>query len=603
MEVILTLSNRITLAGAIPLLVAVALAVLVAAIALAPSRPASAAPTAANCDLSPMFLDMLLERYSLKSYQCNELDISGAPATILARDGYAYADGETENTWDFSGQDLDSFAISDDDAKILRELTDADTDLTNDPAGTVVEQGVLYIDLTDNPLTVDDVSFKNIPNNVAVVLSAESNVSGFQATDYEVTENGASYISIAFPNLIPDGADPATVAFTVTLGDDAISDRSDALGDGNTTRLIDFGVTDDADGFSAADDATRTFVANSEAEDKIFYWPITVGKDNSNDDDWDISLTITETTPRDAAVVPEFDLTNDEADVTVLDADAPAVSVCDRSEHVEDAILAFATDSIDGGARTGADGWDGNDRCGEITARDLGTIPTLTIVDNDDAEPIADLIAGDFESLTGLTALTITGARSLPSGIFAGVGKDGSDLVTIRFGPNTSTDDDVDKVGNFKPSTIPAHIWADQEEDQVIILADDLDDDDNGVTKGLDAALYEGEENGHFFVLTSTTTAKYVLGNSVVFGTGADATTFLGGAPELVPDATATDKPMVVRFAVDIPNVDDEDKGDRNMWLFLFNTDNDDAVGAPDADPDDASDLKALAIVAITDDD
>jgi hypothetical protein len=611
MEVILTLSNRITLAGAIPLLVAVALAVLVAAIALAPSRPAMAGATAANCGLSPMFLDMLLDRYGLKSYQCNSLHLGGTADDIHSGGSprYTLADGEKGDTWDFSGQDLDSFAISDDDAAILKAITDSRATIPADDAntpnvdeslgtGTVVEAGVLYIDLTDNPITVDDVDFKNIPKNVAVVLSADSNITGFQLADYEVTENAAGYVSVAFPNLIPDAQ--STLAFTVTLSGDATSDRSDALGAGNTTRLIDFGVVDSADGFSAADDATRTFVANSEAEDKIFYWPITVGKDNSNGDDWDFRATITETTARAADVVPEFDLTNDYADVTVLDADAPAVSVCDRSEHVEDAILAIARVRA---AATDATTWDGNDRCGEITSRDLGTIDTLSIVDTDDAEPIADLIAGDFESLSGLTALTITGARSLPSGIFAGVGKAGSDLVTIRFGQNTSTDDDVDKVGNFKPSTIPSHIWDDQEEDQVIILADDLDDDDKGVTSGLDAALYAGEEGGHFFVLTSTTTAKYVLGNSVVFGTGADATTFLGGSPELVPDATATDKPMVVRFAVDIPNVDDKDKGDRNMWLFLFNTDNDDTVGAPDADPDDASDLKALAIVAITDDD
>jgi hypothetical protein len=611
MEVILTLSNRITFAGAIPLLVAVALAVLVAAIALAPSSPASAAPTAANCELSPLFRDMLLERYSLKAYQCNELDISGAPADIIARTGYAYADGETATTWDFSGQDLDSFAISDDDAKILRELTDSDSDLTNDPAGTVVEQGVLYIDLTDNPLTVADVNFKNIPNNVAVILSAESNVSGFQATDYEVTENGASYISVAFPNLIPDAS--STVAFTVTLGDDATSSVSAALGIAATNRtgLIQFGTTDAGPSkanVESANDPSRTFVADSEAEDKIFYWPITVGKDNSNDDDWDISLKITETSPREATVIPEFDLTNDEADVTVLDADAPAVSVCDRSEHVEDAILAFAGNA-DGTTplptpQTGTyPNWDGNNRCGDITSRDLGTIAVLDILDTDDREPITDLIAGDFESLSGLTSLTITGARSLPSGIFAGVGSAGSDLVTIRFAQNTSTDDDIDNVGNFKPSTIPSHIWDDQEEDQVIILADDLDDDDMGVTSGLDAALYAGEENGHFFVLTSTTTAKYVLGNSVVFGTGDGATTFLGGAPGLVPHATADDKPMVVRFAVDVPNVDDKDKGDRTMWLFLFKTDNDATVGDPDTDPSDASDLAALATVAITDDD
>ena len=604
MEVILTLSNRITFAGAIPLLVAVALAVLVAAIALAPSRPASAAPNSGTCDLSPMLLDMLLERYGQKSFECNTFDLSGT-ADVIHSGGsprYTLADGEMGNTWDFSGENLDSFAISDDDAKILRELTDTDADLTNDPAGTVVEDGVLYIDLTNNPLTVADVNFKNIPNNVAIVLSADSTVTGFQATDYEVTEDATGYVSVAFPNLIPDGS--STVEFTVTMSGDATSDRSDALGDGNTTRLIQFGVTDAGPSkanVESADDATRTFVANSEADDKIFYWPITAAKDNSNDEDWDFRLKIAETTPRATDVVPEFDLSNDEADITVLDADAPAVSVCDRSEHVEDAILAIATVRA---AATDDTTWDGNDRCGEITARDLGTIGMLTIADTDDGEPIADLLSGDFNSLSGLTALTITGARSLPSGIFAGVGSAGSDLVTIRFNQNTSTDDDIEKVGNFKPSTIPGHIWDDQEKQQVIILVDDLNDDDKGVTTGLDAALYAGEENGHFFILTSTTTTKYVLGNKVVFGTGDGNTPILGGAPDIVPLAGADDKPMAVRFAVPIPDVDKEDKGDRNMWLFLFANDNDGTLGdSTETDPDDATDLKALATVAITDDD
>ena len=75
MEVILTLSNRITLAGALPILVAFALAVLIAAIALAPSRPASADAHADTCDLSPLLLDMLLERYSLEPYDCDQLDL------------------------------------------------------------------------------------------------------------------------------------------------------------------------------------------------------------------------------------------------------------------------------------------------------------------------------------------------------------------------------------------------------------------------------------------------------------------------------------------------------------------------------------------------
>ena len=48
MEVNLTFSNRITLAGAVPLMVAAVVAILVAAIALAPTRPASAADSAGH---------------------------------------------------------------------------------------------------------------------------------------------------------------------------------------------------------------------------------------------------------------------------------------------------------------------------------------------------------------------------------------------------------------------------------------------------------------------------------------------------------------------------------------------------------------------------
>ena len=606
----MTLSNRISRAGAIPLLVAVAIAVLVAIIALAPTRPASAAPAAGNCNLSPMLLDMLLARYKLESYQCNSLDISGDEATLIRTDTntggrYTLADGEKADTWDFSGDGLNSFAISDDDVKILQVLTDADA--TDTAPGPTVEAPVRYIDLTDNPLTADDVDFKNIPKNVAVILSAESNITGFQAAEYRVTEGSAGYVSVAFPNLIPDGQ--SSLALTVTLSGDATADRSDALGTGNTTQLIDFGTTGTASAFNEADDATREFVANSEAEDVIFYWPITVGKDNSNDEDWDIDLAIAETTPRAADVVPEFDLNqNDEASVIILDADAPAVSVCDRSEDVEAEILDFAADATNGGARNGTDGWDGNLRCGDITARDLGTIPSLTIVDDDgDGAPLEELTSGDFNSLTGLTSLTITGARNLPSGIFAGVGSgDKSTAVTITFSQNTSTDEDDDKVGNFKPSTIPGHIWDDQEVQQVIILTDDLNDDKKAVTTGLDAGLYAGEENGHFFVLTSTTTATYILGNSVDFSDLTSTTADPPPNPIMGPviPAVAADAPArAIRFAVRIPNVDDEDKGSRTEWLFLFPSDDDNDRTNGNANVTTASDLKALATVAITDDD
>ena len=93
--------------------------------------------------------------------------------------------------------------------------------------GPVVESTVRYIDLTNNPLTVDDVSFKNIPFNVAVILSAESNVAGFQSEDYELTEGQVGYISAAFPDL--RDSDAADMTVTVTVGGDADNDANRAL--------------------------------------------------------------------------------------------------------------------------------------------------------------------------------------------------------------------------------------------------------------------------------------------------------------------------------------------------------------------------------------
>ena len=148
----------------------------------------------------------------------------------------------------------------------------------------------------------------------------------------------------------------------------------------------------------------------------IFYLPLTVSKDNENDEDWDISLRIAETAAALTNANDGFELTNDEADVTILDADAPTLSVCDRSEDVESAILSYATNAA-GGAQAEAAGFGGNVRCDDITVRDLGTIRTFTVTDADadDREPIANLVSGDFEGFTGVTSLHIVGSRNLPS--------------------------------------------------------------------------------------------------------------------------------------------------------------------------------------------
>ena len=602
----MTFPNRISFAGAIPALVAIAFVALLAAV-LIPARPASATPSNGTCDLSPVLLDMLLARYDMKERDCNELNYATAATAITTADIEA-------DTWDFSNKDLTEFAISDDDAdrlRILESASAADADPIV-PGDSITEEFVRYIDLTGNPLTVDDVSFKHIPSDVAIILSADSNVAGFQQSEYTVTEGAPGYISMAFPNLFADGTTDSTVTVDVT-GDvgatlnSALTDEAYSL----TDTKIDLVV------FGTGTGVERTLDANSEADDVIFYWPITVRKDNDNSEDWDVTFAVTEDVAGISGSLvdennnPDIELANDEAEITVLDADAPALNVEDRSEDVREAILALAT--ADGvGTQFG-----GHTRADDLTLRDLGTITALTVTDadDDDREAIESLVAGDLEGLVGLRTLHIVGARSLPSGIFAGVGSKATigdpatdTTVQITFAQNAPpSDSDADKVGDFKPSTIPSHIWEDQEPRQVIVLTDDVNDKKEGVTSGFDSDLYAGVEGEYIYVLTNASTSAWILGNSVTFGTTAvsrpvidlnttDAGNQRGGGP-------GNEGSKVVRFAVKILPDNDKDDGDRNTWLFLFDADTDANSPGTDEDPANVGQLKDVATVAVTDDD
>ena len=274
--------------------------------------------------------------------------------------------------------------------------------------------------------------------------------------------------------------------------------------------------------------------------------------------------------------------------------------MCDRSDDVQEAIL----DAVDGTGDTpvAQDDFYDHLRCDDITLADLGTISgTLAITDSDgDNEPLEDLVAGDFEGIKGISGLSITGAGSLPSGIFAGVGSAKDNKVEITFAKNTS--EDVEQVGNYTPSTIPSHIFDDQETQQVFVLADDTNDAGKGTTKGFDADLYAGTENGHIFVMTNAATAAYILGDSITF---ANVVNVINRPSITDRGAGAGEKgSRIARFAVQILPNDDKDKGERNTWLFLFATDGDgDADNNADGNPANAANLVDLATVAVTDDD
>ncbi len=535
---------------------------------------------------------MLLDRHGLKAYQCNELDSDSPPATG--------DDAPDLAVWDFSGQELTEFAITEGDADILKRIQSAETfDPDADPPETfedididnaaIAPDTVRFFDLTGNPdLTIENVSFANIPSRISLILSADSPDSGFQQATYELTEGTVGYVAVAFPDLaIDDDGDDEKDVMTVTIsvGGDAADDLNAALEDDTDDLqfgLVTFGDPPQTRTDASSQDATieaRTFLANSDADDIVYYLPIKAEKDNELTSEWDIDLEITVINPAASNAIKNLDLAD--SVITVLDADAPILDVCDRSDNVVDSIK----QEITTGTQIGddADIFGGHDEC-DLTLRDLGEIETLTIQNKRAGEPLDDaLSAGDLEGLTGLTSLQLVGADALPSGIFAGVGSDG-DGVQISFDANSpgDDDDDVPKVGDFTPSTLPTHVFDDQEAKQVIVLSDDLDDEDDPVTNGLDADLYAVTEGGHFFVVTRADTSAWVLGSSVTFAT-----------PGLNDGITVTGSNKIVRFA--ITETDDEKAdGDRIEWLFLFKTTNDLAANG-------VSDLVDLATVAITD--
>ena len=607
----MTFSNRIPLAGAIPVLVVLALAAMMAVIALGSPQRASADESNKTCDISPVILDMLLDRYGMNANDCDTLDLDGTvtPALELNTDDHA------ADTWNFSGQGLTSFEITKDDKDALVALSTGGSVLNPD----AVEDGVNYIDLTGNPLTIDDVSLANIPSRVVIKISAESNIAGFQVDETTVTEGVASYIGVAVPGQRARDEDmddnQLEVNLTVTLtGSDIGQDLNSSIAaSGVVASRIDFGTTETGV-------MVRELVINSESESVIFYFPIKANKDNTNEDEWGFGAEIDDDT-RSASgshegtersqeayeenLTPGGELTLDEIEINVLDADAPVNGENERSEDVVAAIVALA----EAAATANNNLYGGHEDFDDLTLKDLGAVPDLMVADADEeGEPLEELLAGDFEGLSGLDTLHLVGAGSLPSGIFAGVGgHDDNDSVLITFAANAPDDEDIEKVGNFRRSTLPAHIFADQEKKQVIVVSDDVNDKDKGTTGGLDAGLYAAAEEGHFFVMTNAATTWYVLGAKVVFD-GAGVTDFV--TPAIGDDTdnadttrgggTKSESSKVARFAIPVDEGSDPDKdGGRTDWLFLFGAER----GTGPEQSSDASALIDIAVVEISEDD
>ncbi|MXX67111.1 MAG: hypothetical protein F4Z40_09085 [Chloroflexi bacterium] len=137
----------------------------------------------------------------------------------------------------------------------------------------------------------------------------------------------------------------------------------------------------------------------------------------------------------------------DDADLSILDEDTPAVPVSDRQDVVEDYITDFfgisakrvGVDHL-AGKVAGAGGAAYND--GNLLILPVGAAPPATGVDADGnplqgapapEDPISSISVSDLAGLTGLTKLDLSNNEisELPSGLFSEVGTDGKgDLST-----------------------------------------------------------------------------------------------------------------------------------------------------------------------------
>ena len=421
------------------------------------TQPAIGQSDQPGCDLSPYLRNALLspDNYDMRDFECDQL--------ILVDES------NQDTIWDFSSRGWRSFSISDADYVRLLELSEIN-DLDTKPKdleGFGDRQGVRLIDLTGNPLSIDDVDFSNIPVGTGIAITQSTSGIGFQSADYSMSENGVGYVGVAFPNVLD-------------TGERSIRIDTELDGDRDQTALITIG-----------DD----MLLHSDSRSVVYYWPLYAGSDNDNGGDWDFNVQFRSAETyeevngrnRDRSLVLEDLVDRDETEMTVSDADEPETSVCQRSRLVEDAIETELAD-------VGVD----HTRCSQYTKSDLSQITQLTISDDlDDGETIT-IDVDDLSDLTGLESLILIGVEDLPSGIFNGVGA--STGLVIDFAANDPSDDDDSVAGDYTLATIPQHILNDQDSHQTLVLAGELDSSDDPIVTGLDRRSYAVNADDWFMV-------------------------------------------------------------------------------------------------------
>ena len=492
-----------------------------------------------GCELTPWLRDALLDddNYDLARFECDELDLDGLAI------------------WDFSGRNLRSFEISDADYELLLELSGLRADSRPEELSGFGSRGeVELIDLTGNPgLDISRVSFRNIPLGTGIALSIRgtTGVQGFQDDEFTVTENRMGYVAIAFPGILETGQE----SLVVSVSEDVSGGRSN---------LVNF--------------APRDVTLHGDSRSVIYYWPIYVESDGEVDPDWDFELEINPAA--NAYSEPDGTGTRDRVDledlfdeqtarITVLDADAPDTEVCDRTDLVEEAIEAAS-----GVSNSGCD----------ITLGELGGIAELELA-HDDGETF-QLSRGDLEGLSGLRYLKLTGAVSMPRGIFDGVG-DRESGVVIDFAQNSPSDPSDQRGGNYDLGDIPSHVLSDLEPHQKLLLKGQTDARRNPLVTGLEAGEYVAGLGQSFAVTlpvffdagaTDPLTHFVLTQLPYDFSENTDPVIDIDGITRLTESDVGEHD--VVRMMITVPEEADAEKGD---WvLFVFSDDDEDFASLVD---------------------
>ncbi|MYC48630.1 MAG: hypothetical protein F4X45_09980 [Chloroflexi bacterium] len=441
--------------------------------ALGPQNDAGTAG-AGICDYSDLMREAILANNGHQSYNCNNVGYTSE--TAADQDpwgGVKSATDDAPNDLDLSGKGISTFAPGKGEldgfnrgARVdLRGngLTVADLNV-KDALGTFDDDTRTYANFgdstegTENDQADDATPAANAAAAVGLTFlldGGSTTANGLALAEYEGTEGEILWVTFEYGSPHKDFSYP--------------DDR-----DKSVWMRVDVHVGhDDQNGATAGgkSSAVSILVNSGDPEGTLYAVPFMLPEDSdiekTESEDIDIRFvhagtfaeavagtgaTITGFTGDRAFVQADFDgsLTRnaDDADLSILDEDTPAVPVGDRQDVIEDYITDFfgisakrvGVDHLAGKVAGAAGGAAYND--GNLLILPVGAAPPATGVDangvpNDGApapdDPISSISVGDLAGLTGLTKLDLSKNEisELPSGLFSEVGTGGKgDLST-----------------------------------------------------------------------------------------------------------------------------------------------------------------------------